>query len=413
MKCIATLNLITVLTCFIAAGIAPWSCSAQQQLTTHGVIPGISESLTHETIAALQRSDAWLLSHQQADGHWSNNQFPALTALPLWALIASGNNNQVAINKAVTFILSCVHTNGAIYVEPAEKRKGGGLPNYNTAICMIALHAVGDPDLTPTILKARTFLAKSQLHDDSVFSGGMGYDPETGRSYTDLSNSYIAYEAMKLTEDAEDFRPSGETKADLDWKAATAFLERVQNDSAVNKLTWVTTDPSETGGFVYHPEQTRAGTVTDKNGVIRFRCMPGMTYAGLLSYIYADVDRSDPRVKAAAFWARNHWDLQNACRDPEKINTPKAKEGLYYMYNVMSKGLSAYGTDVFTTDSGHTFNWRQDYIENLLSLQKIDPDTGQGYWINSDSRYWEGDAVLVTSYAVIGLSYALYPVTTP
>ncbi len=182
--------------------VAAW---AQCSLATDGklkiteVPSGISQSLARETLAALQRSQDWLLATQHPDGYWSSKDFPALTALALWALVDSGCNDASAMDKAVRYILGCVHENGAIYVEPTDKRKGGGLPNYNTAICMIALHRVGKPELVPVILKARSYLAASQLHGDSVYSGGMGYDPGTGRDYTDLSNSYIAYEAMYLT----------------------------------------------------------------------------------------------------------------------------------------------------------------------------------------------------------------------
>ena len=49
-------------------------------------------------------------------------------------------------------------------------------------------------------------------------------------------------------------------------------------------------------------------------------------------------------------------------------------------------------------------------IEKLIGMQKIEPD-GTGYWVNEVSRYWEGDKVLTTSYALIALQIALgdYP----
>ena len=131
------------------------------------------------------------------------------------ALAANGSTDQAAIDKGVQYILSCVHEDGSIFREPSEQRKGGGLANYNTAICMVALHAVGKPEFTPVILKARKFIAGTQHMGGDDYRGGMGYDPETGRPYADLSNTYIAYEAMRLTENVEDLRASGDQRGQI------------------------------------------------------------------------------------------------------------------------------------------------------------------------------------------------------
>ena len=39
--------------------------------------------------AAVAKGAKFLLSKQEADGHWSDAQMPALTALPVWALTGS------------------------------------------------------------------------------------------------------------------------------------------------------------------------------------------------------------------------------------------------------------------------------------------------------------------------------------
>jgi len=371
----------------------------------------VSLSLQHEARAALDRAYEWLRAHQHEDGHWSNPKFPALTALPVWALIRSGEESTEPINNGVAYIKRCVHDNGAIFVEPSEKKRGGGLSNYNTAISMVALHETGRADLVPIVQRARAFVARSQfLSPDNLYHGGMGYDAQTDREYTDLSNSYIAYEAMRLTESVEDLRPADQERVDLDWDAALQFVQSVHNHPDYNDRPWVSDAPSEIGGFVYHPDQTRAGTYTDEDGIVRFRSMRGMTYAGLLSYIYADVDRNDPRVKATVDWAANHWSLE-ANNTPSggdaAYDTNDEREGLFYLYNVMSKGLAAYGQNEFKPSNRPAFNWREDLVKKLVSMQRIDPETGHGYWVNEVSRYWEGDPVLVTSYAVIALQIAL------
>lgn len=402
-----------LLACGLAAataGGAETNAAATVTLTSRadGALQ-MSESLRREAQAGVERAVAWLLAQQQPDGHWSNPGFPALTGLPLWALARSGRADSDAAKKAVAWLLTCAHDNGAIYCEPKEKVKGGGLSNYNTAICMVALQMAGDPKLVPAIRKAREFVARSQHLGGDVYHGGMGYDASTGRPYADLSNSYLAYEAMRLTESVEDTRTGTEPRADLDWKAAQKFIQRSQNDARFNDQPWASDDPSEQGGFVYHPEQTRSGTTTNRAGVVKFRSMKGMTYAGLLSYIYAEVERTDPRVEATVNWAVAHWSLKSnnqVSGGKESFDTKGDQEGLYYLYNVMAKGLAAYGRDVFRPPSGPAFNWRIDLTEELLRRQKTDPATGHGYWVNEDGRYWESDPVLVTAYALIALQIA-------
>ena len=356
----------------------------------------ISQSLQNEYDAAVQRGIDWLLAKQQEDGHWSSAEYPALTGLAMWTVALHQPNQKEVLKKGADFILSCTHENGAIYVEPKEERKGGGLASYNTALCISALNALGDPAYNETILKGRSFIADSQHLGSDVYRGGMGYDASTKRAYADLSNSYIAYEAMRLTENVEDFRKDGEKKADLDWKAAQAFVSRIQNRPESNPASWATDAPNEHGGFAYHPEESKAGTFTNAEGVVKFHSYGSMTYAGLLSFIYAEVDKTDPRVTSAFSWATKHWSLEE--------NPGMGKQGLYYFYNVLSKGLAAFGKESFTAKEKE-LHWREVIIKKLISLQKIDAN-GKGYWSNENSRWFEADPVLVTSYTLIALHIA-------
>lgn len=348
-------------------------------------------TLQNEARAAINRGLRWLEAQQQADGHWSNADFPALTALPLWALTKGGSENQAAIANAKKYILSCVHPSGAIFREPAVKQKGGGLANYNTALCMTALHLLNDPALAPVVLKARAFIAGTQHLGDDEYRGGMGYDPATGRAYADLSNSYIAYEAMRLTQAVEDLRKGGEKKADLDWQAAAEFVTRIQNKADTPH------DPNA-GGFAYKPGASQAGTTTNAAGEMQLRSYGSMTYAGLLSLIYADVDRHDPRVQSAFNWAAHHWSLEQ--------NPGMGQQGLYYFYNVLTKALAVHGSEQVPTATGDV-GWRVAILTKLIGLQKIEAATGHGYWVNAENRWMEGDRVLVTAYALIALATAL------
>ena len=346
-------------------------------------------SLQNEAKAAIQRGLKWLASHQKENGAWSNEDFPALTALPLWAFSWGEHPDKDKItSNAVAFILGSVQADGGIYRN--VEAKGGGLANYNTAICMTGLHATGKPELGAVVRKAREFVAAGQHTGDDVYNGGMGYDKATGRQYADLSDTVIAVEAMRFTQSAEDNRPAGEKRADLKWQGVTQFLGHVQNDAS--------TGPSNAGGFAYRPEESKAGTTTNADGTVVFRSYGSMTYAGLLTLIYADVDRKDPRVRSAFEWTVRHWTLNE--------NPGMGQEGLYYFYNVLTKALSAYGQDMITREDGTKLDWRTEVVRKLINLQKIDPATGEGYWINDAGRWWEADPVLTTSYVLIALEAA-------
>ena len=359
----------------------------------------ISESLRNEGRIAADRAVRWLLTKQNTAGHWSDPTYPALTALPLWAIINHRSEQTNQIDNAFTFMLSCAHDNGAIYKNPEDERKGGGLSTYNTALCIIPLHLSGRKEFLPYVLKGRSFLAKSQHLGEDVYRGGMGYDPSTGRPYTDLSNSYMAFEAMRLTQAAEDLRTDGTASADLDWKEAAEYIARVQNRPESNPQSWTSNNPEDKGGFAYHPEKSMAGTYTNTAGEIKFRSYGSMTYAGLLSFIYADVDKNDPRVMAAFDWAVNHWTLEE--------NPGMGNQGLFYFYNVLSKGLHTFGNDVLHPKDKPAIQWRETFVTKLVNLQKIDSSNGTGYWVNEENRWWETDPVLVTSYALIALQMAL------
>ena len=348
-------------------------------------------SLQHEIHAAIGRALDWFAANQKADGSWSNRNFPALTALPTWAFARANHaEKETVLPKAVDFLKSCIQDDGGIYRNVAG-RKGGGLANYNTAICMTALHGTGDRSLTRIIQNARTFVANGQHTGDDIYKGGFGYDKDTNRAYADLMNTLYAAEAMRITQGVEDLRPAGETRADLDWKATAKFIEKMQNKPAAGD--------EQAGGFFYKPGESKAGTTTNEAGVVVFRSYGSMTYAGLLALVYADVDRDDPRVRSAFDWSCKNWSLEE--------NPGMGAEGLFFFYNVLSRSLSAYGAEVVPTTDRKYVNWRKAVARKILSMQTIDPATGHGYWLNEDGRFWERDPILVTAYCVLALEHVL------
>ena len=117
-----------------------------------------------------------------------------------------------------------------------------------------------------------------------------------------------------------------------------------------------------------------------------------MTYAGLKSMIYAGVGPNDPRVKAALAWVRQHYSLEE--------NPGMGGAGLYYYYVTFAKALSAMGDDELDDSNGQKHDWRHDLVAELAKRQQPD-----GSWVNENSRFLEGNANLVTGYALLALTY--------
>ncbi len=347
---------------------------------------GLSSDLRQRVDAAITEGLGWLAQQQADDGSWSNPRFPALSALPLEAFLGGSHaENAAIIKKACDFLLSNAQDDGGIYV-PALIPGRGGLSTYNTAVCMTALHASGRPDYLPVILRARRFVADSQLSGDDEHAGGFGYGKSRFRRSTDLMVTMHALEAMYRTRAAEDSRPSGSAQATLN-EETVSYISSMQNreDSGSDNA----------GGFYYGPGKSGAGKSVNAEGEVIFRSYGSMTYAGLLALIYADVSRKDPRVVSAFGWAKAHWSLDE--------NPGLGDQGMYFFYYVLAKALAAYGQDRFETAGGQAVEWKTALAEKLLELRTPDPETGMHYWVNENGRYWENNPVLVTSYALLAL----------
>lgn len=382
----AFIALVLGLTDHVEGGATPSMRTAGSNMTPASETAASADVWRADARTAVTRGLNWLTTTQQVNGAWSDPQFPALTALALWSFCDAGQKRHLAVDKAVAYILTCVQTNGGIYVD-VPGRKGGGLSNYNTAISMTALHATGRKELSRVILAARTFVAGSQHFGDDVYAGGFGYDRVTKRAYTDLMNTHFSMEAMRRTQSVEDLRPTGEVRADIDWNKALAYVDKLQNKdgSSENK-----------GGFVYNTDDPKAGTSTNAaTGAITLRTYGSITYAGLLSMVYANVTRNDPRVVSAVDFAARHWTLDE--------NPGMGQQGLYFYYNVMSRALDTARLQTITRtgDNATAVPWREQVVRKIISLQRSD-----GSWANANNRYWENDPVLATAYALLALEYA-------
>jgi len=347
-------------------------------------------SLQNEVKRAVEKGLDWLSTNQSKDGFWSSPEYPAITGLGLCAFelqpeARAQKPEPVAVRKGYAFLLSCVQTNGGIY------RKE--LPSYNTSICLMALVLANRPEYTPQILKARKFVAGLQVDlgqpgkIDSPFDGGIGYGRDDKQP--DLSNSSFALEAMALSKDwLKDKDVPGDS--DLNWQAAIHFIQSCQNLPASNPEKWASDDPANKGGFIYAPGRSMAGETNLPSGRVALRSYGSMSYAGLLSYIYADLKRDDPRVTAAWQWLRSNFTVDE--------NPALGQQGLYYYFQMMAKALTVYGADLLDLPNGKSVNWREQLALKLINLQHAD-----GSWANENGRWFEKDPALVTAYCVIAL----------
>ncbi len=342
-------------------------------------------SLKLELDTAIGKGLTWLAGQQKPSGAWGMAEFPALSGLVLTAYQgdASGHYKSKYANNlrtGYTQLLTHVQPDGGIYEEK--------LGNYNTSVSLMALLMANDPTYEPVMKKARQYLIGQQdmSGDDPALQGGVGY----GGTYhhSDLSNTLFALEGLHYTRYLKSDVANDPQAKDLNWKAAVQFISRTQNLPASNDQKWASDDPANKGGFIYFPGDSKAGEQQLGNGKTALRSYGSMSYAGLLSFIYAQVDKTDPRVKSVIDWLSRNYTLDE--------NPGMGAEGLYYYYHTMAKALSAAHIDRITLKDGSKVNWRQDLAKRLLNLQNAD-----GSWSNNNGRWMEKDPVLVTSYGVI------------
>lgn len=311
----------------------------------------------------------FLRQTQAEDGSWSRSV--GVTALALRAFLEShrkyNESDGAFITRPIQFILKHVKPNGSI----SESSQN---VNYNTATSLTALQATNNPAYAKVISNGQKFLKGLQLdasegyEKDHKFYGGIGYG---GDERPDMSNQYLALEALKAT--AMD--PN-----DPVWAKALIFVNRSQNRSESNDQVWAAND----GGFTYMPGFSPHGG-TGSYGA--------MSHAGLISLLFAGVDKSDPRIKSAYKWIRDNYTLD----DHPGTNS---KHGLFYYYTAFAKSMYAFGEPVIADHRGVKHNWREDLSAKLLSLQAAD-----GSWVNKWSkRWWEGVKDLITARSVIALN---------
>ena len=358
--------------------LVPLICS----LTICGAFQAKVKATTPEAIEhAIFRASQYLQdSGQQSDGSFSPKSGPAITALCITALVRTGTAiDSRMVSRAVAYLLTFQQSDGGIY-QPES-----AVANYETSIAILALHECNSSGQYEEIIqKARQFLTVIQWDESE---GNTYADPEYGgagygrHERPDLSNTAFLIDALKGV---------GASSDDPAIQRALIFVSRSQNLEGVYDILDVA-NKNPDGGFFYTPAnggESQAGT-TPTGGL---RSYGSMTYSGLRSMIYAGVSADDPRVVAAIEWLKRHYTFAE--------NPGMGDAGLFYYFHTAAKALHVLGQDQIIGIDGKAHDWRKDLVGVLLSAQNEN-----GSWVNNNSRWLEGDANLVTSYALLALSY--------
>lgn len=336
---------------------------------------------TKEYQLVVSKAVSFLKSEGQGeDGSFSGKAGTGPTSLVVAGLLSVGQTpNEPIVAKALKFLEANVREDGGIYAENSRHK------NYETCIAVVCLSkANSDGRYTEILKKADKFLRDLQWDEGEgkratdMEYGGAGYDSK-GRP--DLSNTAFFIEALKS---------AGADGDDEAIQRALKFVSRCQNLENEANDAPVSAKVND-GGFFY----TIGGGGESKAGgdtTAGLRSYGSMTYAGLKSMIYAGVDKDDKRVKAALEFLKKNYDLET--------NPGMGKSGLFYYYHTMSKALDALGDGTFVDEKGVSHDWKKELFAELKEAQQEN-----GSWVNSDSRWMEGDPNLVTGYVLLALGY--------
>ena len=332
---------------------------------------------------AIAEASAYLINQgQAADGGFSAQAGPAVTALAVTALVKTGTPvDAPAVQKSIDYLLRFKQADGGIY--PPDSF----VSNYETSIAMVALAACNRDGRYDEPIKAAQAFVKGLQWDDGEGKGSA--DPSYGgagygrKGRPDLSNTSFLIEAL---------RSVGTGADDPAIERALVFVSRTQNlEGSHNTLPFPAKNPD--GGFYYTPAaggESQAGT-TPEGGL---RSYGSMTYAGLKSMIFAGLTKDDPRVKAAVAWLAKHYTFTE--------NPGLGDAGLYYYFQTAAKALDTLGEETFTDAAGVHHAWRSELADAIIARQQPD-----GSWVNTNPRWMEGDPNLVTSYTLLALASCL------
>jgi squalene-hopene/tetraprenyl-beta-curcumene cyclase len=300
---------------------------------------------------------------------------------------------QAALLTGLDWLVTLQNEDGSIHE--------GQIANYVTSAAVLALARSGREADKERIRRAGEFLKVLQADEgegyasDHRYYGGVGYGND---ERPDLSNLQMALEAL---------HEAGVAASDPAFQKALTFLQRCQNHSETNDLVLVsegkTYASGNDGGAGYAPAESKAGFVELADGKRIPRSYGSMSYALLKGYLFAGLSKDDPRVQALWGWLRENYTLDVNPGFPATDDPTASYQGLFYYFYTMAKALDLYGEETIVDGAGASHRWREELAGRLVAMQRQD-----GSWVNDNSAKWfEGNPVLATSYAMLTLGTAL------
>jgi squalene-hopene/tetraprenyl-beta-curcumene cyclase len=374
------------------------------------------KSILADLDQAFDKGLDWLMQKQLPSGAFPNlegNDDVAFTAMTLIIIgeatplfTAPGDVPSIQLkyetetNKALAYLYNNVQANGSIM----DAGKVPSFDIYKTSLAIVALKAIRphraseDAKIDGIVAQSMEYLQKSQYGPESSDKdiGGWGYQEKGSEKTPNPNLSTTSYVIDALYQ-------AGLAKDSETYKRAVDFLMKLQ-DSTEHNTGRVT---GNSGGFVYSPTESKAGDIITRDGRKILKPYGSMTYAGLLSFIYAYVDKNDPRVQSAYNWIRANYTLEENPGLRTDAAPNLGKQGLFYYYHTFAKALSAYGENKIITTDTKEHLWANELVAKLAAIQKPD-----GSWSNENSRWWEDLPILATSYSLMSLNLcrkSVYP----
>jgi squalene-hopene/tetraprenyl-beta-curcumene cyclase len=334
----------------------------------------LSAEIKQKLMDSVNKGAAFILQQQKVDGSFDAN--PGVTGVAAAALLHQSGKTRdeqaKKLSKTIEYIAAMAKPDGGIYQQV--------IPHYITAVSISALAAAGRPQDKRIIERARQYLVEQMLDEGEgvkpgdKWYGGMSYGGANPERRADIISLEYGLQALK---DAE--LPANNAA----WEKAIRFLQRTQNNSETSDQSWASND----GGFVYYP-----GFSYHEDGGTK--SYGSATYAGVLSYSWANVKKSDERVQAVLKWVRDNYTVDE--------NPGMGQKTVYYYYMVFAKALQALGDPVIVDSRGRRHVWREDLGRKLLELQHP-----EGFWVNENPAELQNNKVLVTAFTMMAIEAIL------
>jgi len=340
---------------FVGIGFQPASLLMAETLERYH----LSEDDRAHIQTAIDSAAKWLVKHQQPNGAFQStkeNGAPALalTGMALWALSQSEVVPQ-ACDAAAAHLLSFQQEDGGIY-DPTQ-----GFVRYTAAVARQGLQTWAQHRNEPSVQEALEQLNLFVYRHQSLES---------------LADAEKRAAPGQITAEVEQMLQRDDLSPDI--RKALEFLMAARRKA---------TDQT--------PSRLSQTSATDESN-------PAITYDELLRYMGEISNPDNPTVWKTYYALRAYYRLDGN-PDLTKRYGPDGFQdksaGLYHYYLTAARTLGTVSRPELKMLDGTRHDWAKELSQKLISLQN-----DEGFWVNENPRWLEGDPLLVTCYVMISLS---------